>query len=572
MLGLSVIDVVVIVAYLAGVTALGIYVARRVKVLGDFVMPRRFGYWMMAMHAFGTGTHSDQAVSVASKTYTNGLSGIWYQWLYLFATPFYWLFAPVLRRFRALTTADIFELRYNRSVAALYAIVSVAMMVTTIGLMLKGSGAVIEGASGGAISSNVAIAAMTVLFVVYGTAGGLGAAIITDFVQGILTIVFSFLLLPVVLNAVGGLEGMRATIASDEMFSLVAPGDIGFFYIAVITVNALIGIVAQPHILANCAAGKTEKEGQVGFVVGSFTKRICTVAWSLTGLAGVAYFLGQDLNPDHLYGLLASEFLPSLLPGMLGLFIATLLASVMSSCDSFMIAGSALFTENIYKKARTGRTPGHYVMVARIVSVLVVAVGVMYAYWLDGVIQGLEILWRIAPMMGIPFWLGLFWRRTTPAAAWTSTLGAMFIWWLTSQGFFLDWLTTLSISETLGLVTNPTDAGAGAIAISLPWQMVFYLVVGFGLGIATSFVTRRADPEKVERYYTLLRTPVWSEEDEPDQPCTVPAGAMTLERRVFFPNSELEIPIPARRSVVGFLAGYLVVAAIILYVYSIAVG
>jgi Na+/proline symporter len=457
-----------------------------------------------------------------------------------------------MRRFRALTTADIFELRYDRSVGALYAIVSIAMMVTTIGLMLKGSGAVIEGASNGGISSNVAIIAMTLLFVGYGTAGGLGAAIVTDFIQGILTIVFSFLLLPVVLGAVGGIDGMRATINSGEMFSLVAPGDIGFFYIAVITVNALIGIVAQPHILANCAAGKTEKEGQVGFVVGSFTKRICTVAWSLTGLAGVAYFLGQDLNPDHLYGMLASEFLPALLPGMLGLFIATLLASVMSSCDSFMIAASALFTENVYKKVRPARGSDHYLWTARIVSVAVVALGVAYAYWLDGVIQGLEILWKIAPMMGIPFWLGLFWRRTTPAAAWSSTLGALFAWWISSQSFFANWF--------------------GVETISLPWQMVFYLVTGFTLGIATSFFTRRTNPEKLERYYRLLRTPVFTEEPNLDEPCVIPDGAVTLPRRTLFPNSELEISLPSTRSIVGFAAGWACVAAIVLFVYSIAVG
>ena len=50
--------------------------ARRVHNIGDFFMPRRFGKAMMVMHTFGTGTHSDQAVSVASKTFTNGLSGI----------------------------------------------------------------------------------------------------------------------------------------------------------------------------------------------------------------------------------------------------------------------------------------------------------------------------------------------------------------------------------------------------------------------------------------------------------------------------------------------------------------
>lgn len=566
MLGIGLTDIIVIAVYLAGVTALGVWVMRRIEGVADFIMPRRFGYWMMAMHAFGTATHSDQAVSVASKSYTNGLSGIWYQWLYLFATPFYWLIAPMMRRFRALTVADIFELRYNRGVAALYAVVSIAMMVTTIGLMLKGSGAVIDGASGGTISSDAAIIVMTVLFVVYGTAGGLGAAIITDFIQGILTIAFSFLLLPFVLEAVGGIAGMRAAINNPEMFSLVAPGEIGVFYIAVITVNGLIGIVTQPHNLAPTAAGKTEKEGQVGFVVGSFTKRICTVAWSLTGLAGVAYFAGRDFHPDLLYGMLASEFLPELLPGLLGLFIATLLASVMSSCDSFMIAGSALFTENIYKKVRPGRENRHYLLIARVVSVGVVILGVLYAYWLEGVIQGLEIFWKIASMMGIAFWLGLFWRRTTPAAAWTSTLGALFVWWISTQAFFVNWLDSTSLSQSLGMVT----IAEGDPAVFLPWQMVFYLVTGLVLGIATSFFTRRSDPEKLERYYRLLRTPVLTQEGNLPEPCTIPEGAVTLPRRSIFPDSEIEISVPSRRMVFGFLAGWAVVVAIIAFVYFIA--
>ncbi len=568
MFGIGLTDLIVVAIYLVGVTALGIWVMRRVKGVDDFIMPRRFGYWMMTMHSFGTATHSDQAVSVASKTYTNGLSGIWYQWLYLFATPFYWLIAPMMRRFRALTVADIFELRYNTSVAALYAVVSIGMMVSTIGLMLKGSGAVISGASNGAVSADVAIVFMTILFVGYGTAGGLGAAIVTDFVQGILTILFSFLLLPFVLDAVGGIDGMRATINNPEMFSLVAPGDIGVFYIAVITVNGLIGIVTQPHNLAPCAAGKTEKQGQVGFVVGSFTKRICTVAWSLTGLAGVAYFAGRELNPDHLFGMLAGEFLPRMLPGLLGLFIATLLASVMSSCDSFMIAGSALFTENIYKKVRPGRASTHYLKIARIVSVGVVVLGVVYAYWLEGVIQGLEIFWKIASMMGIAFWLGLFWRRTTPAAAWASALGALFAWWISTQAFFVEWLATFAFVQRLGIVTG----AGGSLEVFLPWQMVFYLIVGLILGIGTSFFTKRTDPEKIERYYKLLRTPVLTEEGNLPQPCTIPEGAVTLPSRSLFPNSEIEISLPSRRLIVGFLAGWAVVAGIVGFVYWVAAG
>ncbi|MHC4331344.1 MAG: sodium:solute symporter family transporter, partial [Planctomycetota bacterium] len=109
----------------------------------------------------------------------------------------------------------------------------------------------------GQLSANVAIAAMTVVFVTYGVAGGLAAAIITDFIQGILTIIFSFLLLPLVMNAVGWMDGIRETIG-DEKLSLVTPMGIGTFYIAVIAFNGLVGIVTQPHTMSNCAAGKTE--------------------------------------------------------------------------------------------------------------------------------------------------------------------------------------------------------------------------------------------------------------------------------------------------------------------------
>ncbi|MHC4706782.1 MAG: sodium:solute symporter family protein [Planctomycetota bacterium] len=431
-MGLHAADIVVLAFYLVGMVAIGIWSARKIKSSADFFLPRRFGKAMMIMFSFGTGTHSDQAVSVASKSYTNGLSGIWYQWLWLPVTPFYWLIAPVFRRFRAITTSDVFEARYNPSVGMLYALVGVLNLAVNIGVMLKGSSAVISASTGGLISADLAIIIMTVIFVAYGVAGGLGAAILTDFIQGVLTIIFSFLLLPLILNAVGGMGGLREKISDPEMFSLVAPAEIGFFYIAVIAFNGLVGIVTQPHTMANCAAGKTEMEGRIGFMGGTLIKRLCTVPWALTGLAAVVYFAGQSMEPDKVFGAVAGDFLPNIMPGVLGVFIAAVLASVMSSCDAFMISSSALFTENVYKRLVHDRGSGHYVTVGRITAVVIVAGGVGFAFWLPSVVKGLEIFWMISPMMGIAFWLGLFWRRTTVAGAWAATLTAFSIWFLTT--------------------------------------------------------------------------------------------------------------------------------------------
>ena len=557
MLGLHIADIVVLVAYLLGIIAIGIGAARLIKNMGDFFMPRSFGKSMLVMHAFGTGTHSDQAVSVASKTFTSGLSGIWYQWLWLFCTPFYWLIAPIMRRFRAITVADVFAARYHRSVGMLFAVVGMFNLMVTIGVMLKGSSAVAASCFGDQVSPNVIIAVMTAMFLAYGLAGGLAAAIITDFVQGIMTIVFSFILLPFALEAVGGMAGLRQAISDPQMFSLVAPAEIGFFYIAIIALNALIGIVTQPHTMGNCAAGRTESDGRFGFTVGSFIKRLCTMAWSLTGLAAVAYFAGREVDPDQVYGLMAREFLPAILPGLLGVFLAALLASVMSSCDSFMIASSALFTENVYKPLKPDREPGHYLTVGRVTSLAVVAGGVMFAFWLPGVVKGLEIFWKISPMMGIAFWLGLFWRRATVAGAWASTGAAFFMWWLTTTEAFVGWAGVLSP----GFVHNGE--------IYLPWQMIFYLVAGLVAGIVVSLLTEPVAEEQLDRYYELVRTPVAAGEPVLEEPCTIPAGIAIPPKRNVFTDSSIEVMVPDRSSVYGFVASWGLVGVLIYFFFAV---
>ena len=566
MAGLAIADLVALGLYFVVIVAVGVWSARQVTGMDDFVMPRRFGKLFMIFFAFGAGTHSDQAVSVASKTYTNGVSGIWYQWLWLFASPFYWLIAPFMRRFRALTTADVFELRYNQSVAMLYAVVSLGLYAVNIGVMLKGSSAVIDASTGGTVNAEWAIALMTVLFVVYGIAGGLGAAIVTDLIQGVLTIFFSFLLLPFVLHAVGGMAGLRESlpqIAPDRsMLSLVAPEDIGVFYIAVIALNGLVGIVTQPRTMGNCAAGRTELDGQVGFMCGNMIKRVCTIAWCLTGLAGVAYFAGSDIHPDNVFGQIAHDFLPRVLPGLLGLFLAGLLASVMSSCDAFMVSSAGLVAENLYKPFVPGRSQKHYLRVARISSLGVVAGGVVFAYRLEGVVAGLEIFWKIAPMLGIAFWLGLFWRRATSAGAWVSTLAAFGTWWLTAQKFAVEWIAELPAAESLRFVVEVVVKGELKTVVSLPWQMLFYLSAGLICGIVVSLMTPPVNQEKLERYFALLRTPVRADEQVP-APCTLPADAEVPPRRLLVSFAGLEIPVPSRLAMLGFLAGWVCVAAII---------
>lgn len=568
--GLHAIDGLVVVLYLAGITVMGFWMGRRVSGLDEFFMPRRFGKGMMIMHAFGTGTASDQAVTVSSATFRSGLSGIWYQWLWLFVTPFYWLIAPIFRRFRAITTADVYELRYDRSVAVLFAVVGMANMCIKIGLMLKGAGALADAGTGGLIDADLAIVAVTVMFVVYGAAGGLGAAIVTDYIQGMLTIAFSFMLLPFILWEVGGMTGVRETISSEAMLSLVAPGKISWFFVIMMSLQALVGIVAQPFIMGVCAAGKTEWEGRVGIVGGNLIKRLCTAAWSLTAIAAVAWYIQNGNDPslldaealkqtgDRIYGEVAHTFLPRLVPGLLGLFLAALLAGVMSSCDSFMISSAALFTENIYKPLRSGRSDRHYVWVGRVASVLVVAGGVGFAFWVPSVVKALEIWFMIAPMMGLVFWIGLFWRRMSVAGAWATTLTGFAAWWVSTQPWFINALGGIPGSESLRLLWAEGDK----TVVYLPWQILFYGLTASAVGIVVSLLTRPVSPEKLDRFYQLSRTPVQPGE-QVLRPCTLPAATEAVDRPMLITAGGLELPMPSKTSIIGFMAAWLFVAGIV---------
>jgi Na+/proline symporter len=360
------------------------------------------------------------------------------------------------------------------------------------------------------------------------------------------------------------MAGVRASLPNAAMLALVTPGEIGVFYVAMFALQALVGIIAQPFVMGVCAAGKTELEGRVGFMVGNLVKRLCTVAWCLTALGAVAWYArrGVDyhrIEPDLVYGDLARAFLPRIMPGLLGIFVAALLGGVMSACGSVMISSAGLCTENLYKPWRPGRSNRHYVAVARVTMVLVVAGGLLFAYGLPDIVAGLKIWFKVAPIMGIAFWLGLLWRRANAAGAWASAIAALVAWWLATRGFAVREVESWAIATPLGLVWHRSGVPA---EIYEPWQIAFYLAAGTLAGIAVSLLSPPVAPEKLDRFYALTRTPIVPGEVVME-PCTLPQGVIPPERPMLATAFGLEVPRPSRTSLLGFLAGWAAVAALI---------
>ena len=283
-----------IAGYFAAVMAIGFWASRKVKTEDDFFLGgRKFGKGLLTMHWLCTGTHSEMAVQVAGATARVGLGGIWYQWMWLFSTPFYWLIAPVTRRLRVTTTGDFFRIRYGKSLEMLYALVGLFYFGLSIALLLRGAGAAISGATGGAIPTEASVIVLAVLFSTYVMAGGLVAAAYTDFLQGLMIIVLSLLLVPAGLGCRSAAWPACTRSSARRCSAITAPqgapeGDPWF--VVTMSILGLVGLVVQPHVMTATGSGKTETEARVGMVYGNFIKRLLTIAWAFTGLIALAAF------------------------------------------------------------------------------------------------------------------------------------------------------------------------------------------------------------------------------------------------------------------------------------------
>ncbi len=481
MFGLHPFDLGVIALYFAGLTAIGVSTGKSVKNTGDFFMGgRRFGKVLMIGHAMGTGTHTDQPVTVAGASYSLGLAGIWYQWLWIFSTPFFWLLAPIYRRLRYITIGDFFERRYGPALGAAYALMGLIYFTLNCGLMLKGTATTIDAVTGGAVPSNAAVLVMTVLFVTYSVVGGLVAAVVTDFIQGVFILILSFLLIPFALNAAGGITAVHDGL-DPSMFSFVAPVEVTWFFVLMATLNGLFSVVVQPHHMAIGGAGKKESAGRWGWTYGNFLKRIMTLGWAYTGVFAAFLFPGLvEAEREMAFGVAVQNLLPA---GLVGLMLASMAAAVMSSCDSFMVGGSALFTRNFYRKYfRRDADEEHYLRVARLSSLFVVVGGLVFALVLPSVVKGVTIIWKFTALFGVGFWAALFWPRANQWGVWASiaAMGGCILW-----------------AELAGW--------------SLPQQIALYLPVGFAAMVVVSAVTPTENAERLRQFYLLLRTPVGEE-------------------------------------------------------------
>jgi Na+/proline symporter len=545
---IATLDWIVIGVYFVIITAIGLIAGYRVRHTGEYFLGgRRFGPWLMMGQSFGVGTHAEMPVALAGAVYSVGASAIWFQWKNLFITPFYWLMAPVFRRIRRTTMAEFTEDRYGSWMAAIYIVFALCFFIINTGSMLKGAGKVISQATGGGVGVNEIVVAMTAMFMLYSFVGGLIAAAWTDLFQGFLIIALSFMLIPLGFEVVGGLDGMQASLEPFR-FSLSTPSGIGPWVIAMLTVNGLVGIMAQPHMLAAVGTGKDERTCRVGMLYGNMIKRVCTVGWALVGLI-VAAMIAQGHgnaaelgDPENAFGFACRQLL---FPGALGLMIASILAANMSTCSAFLVDSGALFTEGLYRRRiMPSREDRHYLWVGRSSGFVITMLGVLYAVFLiESVLYTFLLTETLATFVGISVLGGIIWPRANRWGALASLLASL------TTNFVLYYAT--------GQRLDHWDANV----------FLGSLVIGTVALVVVSLLTTPEPASRIDDFFERLQTSSDSPSTEPA--AESPAGAA---RQPLLLVNLLRLRRAAgaqgwrayREDLGGFAAGWILVFALVI--------
>lgn len=483
---MTALDYIILIVYFVGIVTYGLWVSRKIKSSDDyFIGDRKFKWWIMMGQAFSTGTHAEMPVAQTGVSFQLGFATIWYQWKNMLITPFYWLIGPFYRRGNHTTVGEIVEERYGRQMGLIYSIFAIFFFIFIMGAMLQGAAKVITLLTSGSISSTGVVILMTVAFIIYSFAGGLVASANTDFFQGILIIVLSVLLIPLGLKEVGGFTGMKETLPDDFFDLMNKASGIDGFTLAMLAVNGLVGITAQPHMVAMFGTGNTERAGRIGQTFGSLVKRLVTIGWALTGLivAAMVIHSGTTLeDPEMAFGYGSRELLG---PGLIGLMLAAIAAANMSSLSTFMVNNGALFTQNIYKEYFRPEAPDRELLRMGRYSGLVLALAAaLFALSIENVLHAFLFTETIAAFVGIIFLGGFIWKRANRHGALAAILVSLFSYY---------WINHQETGEWL-LVYNWKAAPFG-------WAML----LGFGAFFLISLMTKREDPARIESFFDQMR-------------------------------------------------------------------
>ena len=424
----------ILIAYFLILLAIGIWAStQRKKGSSLFLAENSLRWYHIGFSMWGTNVGPSMLIASASAGFTTGIvSGnyAWYAFVFICLLAF--VFAPRYLGSHITTLPEFMGRRFGqstRNILAWYTIVTI--LISWLALTLFAGGILIRQVFDIPMWQSALI--LLVISAFFTMLGGLKAVAYTNVYQMLLLIFVSATLAIVGICKVGGFEALADKVPADY-WNLFRPNDDPAFpWLPIVLGYPIMGVwfwCTDQSMVQPVLAARSLKEGQLGANFTGWLKILDVPLYILPGILCLALF--PDLaNPDEAYMTMVTNLFPV---GMVGLVLAVLTAALVSTVGSALNALSTVFTMDIYVKKFCPDAPQQKIIrVGHIVTVVGSLVSVMITIAIDS-IKGLDlfnvfqsVLGFIAPPMAAVFLFGVFWKRTTTAAAnMALTLGTVF--------------------------------------------------------------------------------------------------------------------------------------------------
>lgn len=336
-------DLGLLVAYLALMLGLGLYVGRRVASFREyFVVSGRLTTPLLICTLVSTYYGLDVLFGVSEVSYQEGLVAF-----YVYARPYYLfilvaalLLARRLKDHDFLSLPDIAGARFGNPARVACALASFLYSVPIIAVM--GLGVLLDVLFGVPFVWGVLVGAAFSL--AYTVLGGLVADSVTDTVQFVLMCVTLGIAAWLGLDRVGGVEGLRAALPEAHMSFT------GGYPVPILLVFALAATSAlvDPGFYQRIFAAKSYRAVATAMTIGIFLW--AAFDWVTTILGMVARASALPIREPR-YALL--EVVVALLPpGLLGLFLVGVVATAMSTIDTYLLIAGGNLAYDIWRPLR----------------------------------------------------------------------------------------------------------------------------------------------------------------------------------------------------------------------------
>ncbi|MDI1256998.1 MAG: sodium/sugar symporter [Flavobacterium sp.] len=513
----STIDYIIFIVYFFLVAGYGYWIYRSKKDKGSsdskafFLAEGSLTWWAIGASLIASNISAEQFIGMSGNGFVVGIAVAAYEWVaaIVLIIVAVW-FIPVYLKNKIFTMPQFLETRYNASVSLIMAIfwLFLYVFVNLTSILFLGALAIDNIAGGGNFHLIIIVMALFALVI---TLGGMKVIGYTDVIQVVVLIIgglaTTYIALTLVSEQFGlgqdALAGFTQMMKSaPEHFHMILekptanssqadinkylmlPG-IAMYFAGQWIVN--LNYWGCNQYITQRALGADLKTARTGILFAGFMKLAMPIIVMLPGIA--AYVLYQNgglqtemapgghFNADNAYSAILG-FLPS---GLKGLSLAALTAAIVASLAGKANSISTIFTLDIYKKyINKEASEKKMVNIGRITIVAAMLLSILLT-WKDllgiGGEGGFTFIQKytgfISPGVFAMFILGMFWKRTTGAAAIVGILTGFFL-----SVLFNNYAPALFGNETLLYTAFPNGKGGYEIPflICMGWSFVFTLL------------------------------------------------------------------------------------------------